>query len=94
MPISVLLTLLTALCILHAILLYGQPIIPSLDDLQQESLFPDVTAANALVKLRHDASALISTYAREDRVGDIVAEKISIHHGISPCVPLDSLGLY
>ena len=93
MPISMLLALLVPLCIPHAILPYGRPIVPSSNDLQRESSPLDVTLTNAFMELCHD-STLIPAYTGEDRISvAAMSEQLSIHQGIPPHVPVDHLCL-
>ena len=79
MPINMLLTLLTTLCILHAILLHDWPIIPSSDDRQRESSSSNVATTNALMELDQYAGTLISIYACEDWMGITMKKEVPIY---------------
>ena len=91
MPIRVFLTLLAPLCIPHAVLPHGRPVVPNSNDLQRESSPPDVAPTNSFMKLCHDTGTLIPTYTGEDRMGVAMSEQLSIHQGIPPRVPLNHL---
>jgi len=90
--IIVLLTFLATLGILHAVLLHGRPVIPSLDDLQRENSSSEAIA-NAFMELNHDVGTLISTYTSEDWVGIAVRKKFAIYQGIPPHIPFNCLSL-
>jgi len=82
MIISVLLTLITSLCMLRAVFPHGRPIVPRPNNIQGESSSPDMTSADAFMELYHDARTLIPTYTGEDRMSLAMSEQFSIYQGI------------
>jgi len=91
MPVSMLLTLLASMCILHAVFPHSRPIVPCADNLKGERSPSNVASTNAIIELCHDTGTLISTYIGEDGMSVAMTKQLSINQGISSCVSLDHL---
>jgi len=93
MPISMSLALLASLCIPRAIFPYGWPVVPRTNGFWRESSTTDVISTYPFVELCHDARALFTTYANQDRVCIPMSEQIPIHKSIPARILLDYSGL-
>ena len=94
MPISVLLTLITSLCVFYAIFPHGRLIIPHPNSLQGESSSLDMTPIDAFMELCHDVRTLILAHVGEDGVCVAMSKQLSIYQGIPAWVLFNYLSLH
>ena len=93
MPVSMLLALLTPLCIPRAFFIHSWPVISYTNNLRRESSATDVTPAYPFVNFCHNARALLTMYTYQGRVSIPVSEQIPVDQSVFARVLLDYSGL-